>query len=273
MTTTSLCPVTSLPDTADAEPKAGTTEGSACPVAPGPGRFIPYVTLLKSEYLLPTEDVVLRPDGLGVKYRDEVPEDRDRRGALWVRTAAAESERAIPMFKRVHPRRAGAAMLDMRCQGCNGEPDRNRQGTLFFVKPDPSRRTLRNWPDVEYTHHPPVCLPCTHQAMLACSFVQTAPAVRARQARSWGVDCIAYRPGPDGTLQFDRDTERCAYDDLKLLPWTVAIQPVARLSRCTIVDIRAELAAAGLPLPDPAPDAPSVDRRYTIRHRWSKGVL
>lgn len=253
--TTSLCPAA-----VSLEPGA---EASACPVGRGSSRFIPYITPLKGERPLSQEDIVVKPDGLGLVFRDETPEDRDRRGALWVRTAPPAPGRVIPMFRQVHPRRAGAAMLDMRCQGCNGDPDRNRQGTLFFVKPDPARRNL-SWPDTEFTHHPPACLPCAYEAMLVCSFVQEAPALRVRNPRPWGVDGIGYRRGADGRPEFVREVDRCAYEDLKLLPWMVAIQPVARLSRCTVVDIRAELATAGLEVPQEAgvrePTSPFIDR-------------
>ena len=251
--TTSLCPVSVNSTTHEAVSAANVSEALACPATPEDGRFIPHITPLKSEVLLPFDDIVLRPDRLGVMRRHGDSEHRDRRGALWVATAPPTPGRAIPLFKKVHPRRAGEAMLDMRCQGCNGDPDRNKQGMLFFVKPDTSRRHNQNWPDVEYTHHPPVCLPCTYEAMQVCKFVKEAPALRVRQARPWGIDCVAYKLGTDGDIQFDREVERCAYDDLKLLPWTVAIQPVARLSRCTVVDIRTELAAAGLEVPTAGP--------------------
>ncbi len=100
-----------------------------------------------------------------------------------------------------------------------------------------------------YTCHPPVCLPCAQQAMLACPFVLDAPALRARQARPWGIDGFDFCPDADGTPRLDEEVDRCGYADLKLLPWMVAIQPIARLSRCTVVDIRSELAAAGLEVP------------------------
>lgn len=209
------------------------------------GRFIPFITPLKGER--PLSDVVLRPDGLGIAYAEEEPDDRDDRGALWVRTGVPAG-RPIPLFRQVHPRRARAAMLDMRCQGCGGEPSRTAKGTLFFTKPEP-RRDSRHWPETEYTVHPPTCLLCTHKAMLYCPFVQSAPALRVRHPRPWGVFGVGFRPGDDGALRLDHDAERCSYDDLRNLPWMLALQPVARLSRCTVVDVRAELAAAGLELP------------------------
>lgn len=238
------CPMAATPVTVEILPAV---EAFAPPVSRATTRFIPHVTRLKGEDPVKLEDVVARPDGLGVAFRDESPGDRDRRGALWVRTSPPLSGRVIPMFRQVHPRRAGEAMLDLRCQGCNGDPDRTRLGTLFFVEPDTTRRNL-NWPDVEYTHHPPVCLPCVYQAMLVCPFVQRTPALRVRNPRPWGIDGIGYRLGADGKPTFARDIF-CAYDDLQLLRWMVAIQPVARLSRCTVVNVRAELAAAGLEIP------------------------
>ncbi|MDI5967995.1 hypothetical protein POF50_001280 [Streptomyces sp. SL13] len=216
-----------------------------CPAVRETSRFIPYITPLKGQLPTGHELIVPRDNGLGVMFRDETPVDRDRRGALWIRTAPPSAGRPIPLYRHVLPRRTGEAMLDMRCQGCNGDPDRTRQGTLFFVKPDETRRNL-NWPDVEYTHHPPVCLPCAREALLECSFAQKAPALRVRNPRPWGIFGICFRPGTDGSLELVREIDRCVYDDLKLLPWMVALQPLAKLSRCTVVDIRAELAAAGL---------------------------
>jgi hypothetical protein len=241
--TSAACPrQTTAPDTtAGGQP--------ACPGRNETGRFIPYVTPLKSERPVPMSDLVPRPDGPGVTYRDETPEDRDRHGALWVRLTAPAGGRAIPVFRQVHPRRAAETALDMRCQGCFGEPDRSRQGILFFLKPDPRRRNL-HWPETEYTHHPPVCLPCAHRAMLDCPFVREAPALRVRNPRPWGVDGLGYAIDDRGQLRELCDMDRCSYDDLKLLPWMLALQPIIRLSRCTAVDIHAELAAAGLDLPE-----------------------
>lgn len=241
----SECAAASSVDTTVAAPDAA--DAPVCPVARESSRFIPYITPLKGEGPV-TPKVVLRPDGLGVMFPDETADDRDRRGALWLRTGAPSPGRVIPMFRKVHPRRAGEVMLDMRCQGCNGEPHRTREGILFFSKPETRRRNL-NWPDVVYTCHPPVCLPCAQQAMFACPFVLEAPALRVRQARPWGIDGFYFRPDANGTPRLDEGVDRCAYEDLKLLPWMVAIQPIARLSRCTVVDIRAELAAAGLNVP------------------------
>ncbi|MDI5962773.1 hypothetical protein [Streptantibioticus silvisoli] len=50
-------------------------------------------------------------------------------------------------------------------------------------------------------------------------------------------------------LRIRRNIRCCAYDR-KLLPWMLALQPVARLRRCTVVDIHTELAATGLEPPE-----------------------
>lgn len=248
--TINQCPVSEPNRSATPMPAPDCRGQSACPATrEEAGRFIPYITPLKGE--TPSGlDVILRADGLGVTYADgERDGERDARGALWARTAPPSEGRPIPFFRKVHPQRAGRAMLDMRCQGCLGKPDRNSKGVLFFVKPDSKSRSLRYWPQTEYTHHPPVCLPCAREAMRVCSFVQEAPAQRVQNPRPWGVDCLAFAPDGRGGVRPLRDITRCSYDDLKLLPWTMAIQPIARLSRCTVVsDIRAELIAAGLEL-------------------------
>ncbi len=250
--TISQCPVgaSSRDVTATLTPEG--RDQLACPATRDDvGRFVPYVTPLKGEKSVSLDDVVIRADGLGLTYSEGEGEgDRDPRGALWVRTEPPAGGRPIPLFRSVHPQRAGRAMLAMRCQGCFGEPDRTSKGVLFFVKPDPRARDLRYWPQTEYTHHPPVCLPYAHKAMIRCSFVQEAPALRVRNPRPWGVDCFAFAPDDRGGLRELRDVNRCSYDDLKLLPWTLAVQPIARLSRCTVVDINAELAAAGLEPPE-----------------------
>jgi hypothetical protein len=247
--TPSQCPVNRGTARVPAPPGGGA--GMRCPVVrDGAGRLIPYVTLLKGEGSVALGGLVAGPGGRGVVYRDEVPEDRDRRGALWVRNAPPSDGRSIPLFRKVHPRRAVEAMLDLRCQVCLGPPDRNRQGTLFFAEPDPSR-PRRHWPDTEYTHHPPTCLPCAREALAVCSFVQRAPALRVRNPRPWGVDGLAYTVDASGTPRVRRDVDRCSYDDLRLLPWMLALQPIARLSRCTVTDLRTELTAAGLEPPEP----------------------
>ncbi len=248
--TISQCAVDSPKGDATAKSLSDDRDQGSCPVLrQEAGRFIPYITPLKSEQLMLAQEVVLRPDGLGVMYEDETPHDRDRHGALWVRSTPPAAGRPIPLFRKVHPRRAGETMLEMRCQGCFGEPDRNRNGTLFFDKPNPKRRNL-NWPDVEYTKHPPICLPCAQHALRQCPFVREAPALRVRNPRPWGVEAHIHVTDDHGALHVRRDIDRCSYDDLKLLPWALAIQPIARLSRCTVVDIHTELTAAGLEVPE-----------------------
>lgn len=248
MTTTS-CPVRLA---ARAPAPAMTTDEHAqspCQVARDEhSRFIPFVTPLKGEKPFPATKVILRPDGLGVGYEDENSDDRDPHDALWVRVSSPADGRPIPVFRGVSPRRARESMLGMRCQGCNGAPSRTAAGTLFFDQPDP-RRDTRYWPETEYTVHPPVCLPCTQKALIRCPFVQTVPALRVKNPRPWGVFGVAYRLDENGTLRGDPNIDRCSYDDLKQLPWMLATQPIARLSRCTLVDVRKELQAAGLAVP------------------------
>lgn len=240
------CPV----DPAERTPVPGAATRQECPVGPPEaGRFIPYVTPLKGETPASLKDLIVLPDELGIGRVDETPDDRDVHGALWIRASQPAPGRPIPLFRQVHARRSRDVMLDMRCQGCNGDPSRTAAGTLFFMQPD-ERRVSRFWPETEYTLHPPICLPCTHQAMLRCPFVQSAPALRVRNPQPWGVYGIGFRPHRLlGGLREDRGVDRCAYSDLKNLPWMLALQPVARLRRCTVVDVRAELAAEGLELP------------------------
>ena len=202
-----------------------------CHRDPGEGRFVPHITPFKGQKPVPMRNLVPRPDGRGVAYQDEVSEDRDRNGVLWMRLTPPDEGRPIPLFRRIHPRRTAEAALDLRCQGCAGEPDRNRQGILFFARPDPRRRNL-NWPETEYTHHPPVCLPCVQVALRTCSFVRRAPALRVRNPRPWGVDGVTFTADGNGHLSVLREEHRCSYDDLKPLPWTLALQPIIQLRRC-----------------------------------------
>lgn len=140
-------------------------------------------------------------------------------------------------------------MLGMLCQVCFKEPSRTHMGTLFIMMPAKGR-DMRFWPDTEYTNHPPICLPCAQQALAHCRFVRAAKAIRVKNPQPWGVSGIAYYRGQGGRLCVDPVVDRCAYSDLRLAPWMLATQPVARLSRCTKVDLINELTTAGLETPE-----------------------
>ena len=159
------------------------------------GRFIPYITQLKGEDTLSLDNV-----GCGLM------------GGVWTsRTGRRRTVTGAVRCGCVTRRRSrdGRSRCSGRCTrggrggdarhalpGLQRRPRPQPAGHPVLRRPpDPSRRN-RNWPDVEYTHHPPVCLPCAHQAMLACPFVQHAPALRVRNPRPWGIDGIAYAPAP-----------------------------------------------------------------------------
>lgn len=249
--TLSDCPVNLDDAFTGADQSAGCPHGqpAAESMATKRGRPIPHITPLKGEEILPWSSLIIRPDGRGIGYRHELPDDRDKFGVLWQRLTPRPTSRPIPLFNQVHPARARDAMLQMRCQVCLKDPSRTRAGTLFIIQPEKGR-DMRFWPDTEYTIHPPTCLPCTQQALIHCPFVRDAKALRVKNPRPWGVFGTEYYRDEDGRLRWGRDVDRCSYDDLRLSPWVLAAQPVARLSRCTQVDLRVELLSAGLELPE-----------------------
>lgn len=248
--TPSHCPVN--PD----DTSTGADQSADCPhaqptaesTATKRGRPIPHVTPLKGEEPDPRSSLIIRPDGQGIGYHHELPDDRDPFGVLWVRTSPPRAGRPIALFRQVHPARSRDAMLGMLCQVCFKEASRTRAGVLFILKPDKGR-DMRFWPDTEYTIHPPTCLPCTQQALIHCPFMRDAKALRAKNPQPWGVFGTKYYRDEDGRLRTGPKIDRCLYNDLRLSPWVLASQPVARLSRCTQVDLRAELLSAGLELP------------------------
>jgi hypothetical protein len=211
------------------------------------GPPVPYVTPRTGEDLVPRSWFTARPGGLGVAYRHERPDDRDKYGVLWWRTAPPDT-RARAQFRLVNPYRQRDTMLGLRCQVCTGEPSRTSRGTLFLHKRTPNA-DKRWWPNGERTLHPPVCLPCVQKALEYCPFAPEATAIRVKKPRVWGVFGTAFVPDLSGALRPLPQDAECRYGDVKHRRWVVAQQAILELDRCTIVDLRDELAAAGLEPP------------------------
>lgn len=211
------------------------------------GLVIPYLTARSGERVVPQTSVIVRPDGQGIGYRHERPGERDQHNVLWMRCSPPDRD-AKPRFKVVHPLRQREVMLGLLCQVCGGQPSSTRKGMLFFQKQDPDADPMW-WPNSEFSLHPPICLTCAHAALSRCRFVAHAQAVRVRKPRIWGVWGTGYRPGPSGTLRSASEDVRCAYTNRQLSRWVIAQQAIVELNRCTLVDIRDELAAAGLDVP------------------------
>lgn len=213
------------------------------------GPPVPFITARTGEELVSRHLLVVRPDGMGVGYRQETPADRDAHRVLWVRSSPPDAE-ARPCWRKVHPIRQREVMLGMRCQVCAGPPSRTSRGLLFLHKerPDADRRW---WPNSELTSHPPLCLPCAAVAVRYCGFAATVRAVRVRKPRIHGVFGITFTADRHGNLEpLAGDDGQCAYSDAVKRRWTVALQVVAQLNRCTPVDLDEELRAAGITPPD-----------------------
>ena len=222
-------------------PTAGRTGAAGPPV--------PFITPRSGEELVPTSSFTLRSGGTGVGYRQERREDRDGFGVLWWRATPPDA-RARPQFRDVDGFRQRDVMFGLLCQVCGGPPSRTSRGVLFFHR-QPPESASRWWPNSDRTFHPPVCLPCARAAIEYCPYVGTATAVRVKKPHLWGILGTAFvADSLGGVLPVSHGVE-CRYDNLKQRRWIVAQQAILELDRATVVDLREELAAAGLKLPGP----------------------
>jgi hypothetical protein len=168
---------------------------------------------------------------------DEVPQDRDGFGALWVRASILPAaRRGVPEFANMAPFRQRRCMADMLCQVCAVRPERPEGPYLFLMK-DVGRPIQEG----EVTASPPVCLPCAGEAVKYCGPLRRGfVAAWVSSAPAWGVAGVRYDPD---TLQPipAPDLERVEYDTPDLA-WTVAARSLSILYGVTPVDLAAELA-------------------------------
>ncbi|MFE7114168.1 hypothetical protein ACFU99_01930 [Streptomyces sp. NPDC057654] len=212
---------------------------------------VPYITTRDGEEL--GIGSMLRADpARGLYYANEGPHDRDRRGALWARQGHNPRDNAgqptgEPLYAKVHPSRQRETMYELRCQICCQElASRTSLGYLFLLE-RPDGGTEPGWPEGELTTHPPLCLPHAKTSVERCPPLRRGHvAVRVKLARLYGVWGLPYTTGQDGTLHPAHDDERpVGYHDPRIR-WHLAAQLVRRLRGVTVIDLKAELAAAGL---------------------------
>ncbi|MDT3398751.1 hypothetical protein RKE29_19230 [Streptomyces sp. B1866] len=175
--------------------------------------------------------MTIRPDGAGLAYRDERPQDRDRHGVLWVRLTEAPGE-GRPDFRTMHAARQRRVMLDRLCQVCGGPADRTSQGWLFLLQRPGQDEWSPDWPEGSLCTKPPVCRACAALAVRHCPHLTDPVAVRCRKPRVWGVFGGFCTPGPDGRLTPSPDDDYLPYGH-RHARWFVACQLVLELTRCT----------------------------------------
>jgi hypothetical protein len=206
-------------------------------VAPAVPVPVPYVTKRSAEKTWTPRLVRRRKGAPGLAYVDEVPQDRDAFGALWVRASILPAaRRGEPEFANMAPFRQRRCMADMLCQVCAARPEKPEGPYLFLMK-DVGRPIQEG----EVTASPPVCLPCAGKAVKHCGPLRRGfVAAQVRHAPAWGVAGVRYDPD---TLQPipAPDLERVEYDTPDLA-WTVAARSCSILYGVTPVDLAAELA-------------------------------
>ncbi|MFE7114546.1 hypothetical protein ACFU99_03880 [Streptomyces sp. NPDC057654] len=188
----------------------------------------------------------------GLYYADEEPRDRDRSGALWARRGHNPRDNndqptGEPLYAKVHPSRQQECMYELRCQICCRElASRTPLGYLFLLE-RPDGGTKPGWPEGELTTHPPLSLPHAKISVERCPPLRRGHiAVRVKLPRLYGIWGLPFTLGQDRKPDLAHDDERpVAYRDPRIR-WHLAAQLVRRLRGVTVIDLKAELAAAGL---------------------------
>jgi hypothetical protein len=203
---------------------------SADGVAVSGARIVaPYVTAKDAEQDLRCS-LVVRPDGRGIGYTNELPGDRDDQGVLW-RKVVERPGKGKPEFGRVHPARQRRAMSELLCQVCAGPADRTPNGVLWLMRDH--RDDWPRWPEGMASVEPPVCAPCVEISLRRCPALQRgAVAIRVRKFAIAGVWGTLYRPGtftPVPVAGVHR-----AYGDPET-HWMVAVALIRELGDCSFV--------------------------------------
>ncbi|MFI0155788.1 hypothetical protein [Streptomyces lydicus] len=219
---------------------------------------IPYITSRRGEEIDVSAMLAIRPGGVGLCYRDEVPRDRDRQGVLWSRcTQRLNSEgrpEGSPRWASVHPSRQRETMAALHCQKCVQSASRTGLGFLFLQSPPAEGKARPGWPEGIRTTEPPLCLPHAQDAVEQCGRLLRDGwvALRARVPRLYGVIGTLFRCGPDGAPVPVEVPEEVASQPLSyrtdhlLRPWFLASQLVRELQDVTVIDLESEIALARL---------------------------
>ncbi|MEV0278571.1 hypothetical protein AB0I22_19615 [Streptomyces sp. NPDC050610] len=141
-------------------------------------------------------------------------------------------------------------MYRLRCQVCCQRPaSRTELGYLFLLE-RPVSRTEDGWPEGVLTPHPPLCLAHAGVSVERCPPLRKGHvAVRATRPRLYGVRGLVLTPGWTQMLHVlpdDPDDEEAVAYQSPRARWCLATQQVRRLCGVTVIDLEAELAAAGL---------------------------
>jgi hypothetical protein len=191
----------------------------------------PYVTAGEAEQDLSCS-LVVRPDGLGVGYANEFPDDRDGQGVLW-RKVAERYEKGKPEFGRVHPGRQRRAMSELLCQVCAEPADQTPDGVLWLMRD--YRSDWPCWPEGMASVEPPICARCVALSLRRCPALQRgAVAIRVRKFAVAGVWGTLYRPGMFAPVPVE--AVQLAYGDPKTR-WMVAVALIRELRGCSFVPL------------------------------------
>ncbi|CAM5278518.1 hypothetical protein BOQ63_001070 (plasmid) [Streptomyces viridifaciens] len=209
---------------------------------------VPYLTIRRGEEYEKPPVVYVR-HGLavvGIGYADEVEEDRDHRDVLWERVSVCPA--GAPRYRHAHPERQAAAMDDLRCQVFFTEADWTDKGVLFLLRDvRGAEETPASWPEGAVTLHPPLSLDGAAWSVLACGHLADGwVAVRvADPDPEYGYCGTLYQPSPAGPVPTSEGKAATVPYNNPVVGWLVASAQAALLRGCTIVDLAAELAAAG----------------------------
>ncbi len=192
---------------------------------------VPYVAAWSGERTNLTP-VIVRPDGLGIAYADEVLGDRDNNGILWARTPSRPGH-GKPEFGSVHSSRQRRAMRKLLCQVCACPADHTDDGVLWVL--EDHRDDWPGWPERMGVTEPPICPPCLRLSVRACPALRRGHAIfRVRHAPIAGIRGTRYRPGRSSPAPIGNSL--LPLDDPGI-HWTLAAHLVRELHDCTILDI------------------------------------
>lgn len=218
---------------------------AACRAAALPGRdvaydprllggasWVPYISAWSGETDpdIP-QQVIHRPDRVGIGYPHETVLDRDEHGVLW-RSQPSRIGVGRPLFKDIHPLRQRHTMRWLLCQVCARPADRIGEGVLWLL--NDFRDDWAGWPDRMANTQPPVCVPCARVSVRLCPSLRLGSVlVRTTRHPVAGVAGRVFRPGCVRPVLAGADV--VAYQHPGVW-WVQASQLVRELRDCTVVE-------------------------------------
>lgn len=176
------------------------------------------------------------PDGAlgGIRYVDEMPDDRDARGVLWIRMTPSAGATVAEMGK-VHPHRQRECMLAPACQVCATPLPAD---AVPWVLPLPEIANVPAGAMVR-TATPPTCLACAGRSRQLCPLLRRAGSrlCIVRGFSAWGVS--GCERGGAATVAALTGTARprwIPYTDTATLGRVIAEQLVVELADLEQVD-------------------------------------